>query len=411
MSYGTSAWTAGGDTWGGTVFPDGTPHHYQFDYDPNQGNGLLTLSWDGVQILSRELEAGHRSQGAVFNRFGIFSNQLPGVVAGNTTEAYFDDIQINGTAHDFTVDPAWEGIGNETTFEDPALYGTNDFGFSASNFAGGASPGELGGLMWRVEDSHEDMQAYYADDVGTLTLENHLSASGKMSAKRFTTDSGVMIGWFNSAEQDWPPSNFVGVYMDSLSDTGRLFSPMYGTSAGSTAFAHAPWLLFPPDGTPLDWTIDYDPDASGGQGAITVTLNGVTRTLLLDPGHKAEGAVLDRFGIFNMQDNNGKHSVVYFDDLTYTSANAALLPGDVTGDGWIGGADLTAVITNWGRTGATHADGDLSGDGTVSGPDYTEVITYWGTGTPPPPEPGTIPEPATLGLLLIGGLALLRKRY
>ena len=86
------------------------------------------------------------------------------------------------------------------------------------------------------------------------------------------------------------------------------------------------------------------------------------------------------------------------------------IPGDVTADGWVGGADLTAIITNWGMTGATRTDGDLSGDGTVSGPDYTEVITYWGSGTPPP-EPGAIPEPATLGLLLAGALAgLIRRR-
>ena len=87
------------------------------------------------------------------------------------------------------------------------------------------------------------------------------------------------------------------------------------------------------------------------------------------------------------------------------------LPGDVNGDGWVGGLDLTLVITNWGKNPATREQGDLSGDGTVAGADYTEVITYWGTGTPLPPEPGIIPEPATLGLLLAGALAgLIRRR-
>ena len=85
------------------------------------------------------------------------------------------------------------------------------------------------------------------------------------------------------------------------------------------------------------------------------------------------------------------------------------ISGDVDGNGYVSGPDLTTIITNWGITGATRAQGDLSGDGTVSGPDYTEVITYWGTGTPPP-EPGAIPEPATLGLLLLASLTLLRRR-
>ena len=85
------------------------------------------------------------------------------------------------------------------------------------------------------------------------------------------------------------------------------------------------------------------------------------------------------------------------------------LPGDVDGDNWIGGADLTAIITNWGLTGATRQQGDLTGDGTVSGPDYTEVITYWGTGVFPG-EPATIPEPATFALLLISSITLFHRR-
>ena len=85
------------------------------------------------------------------------------------------------------------------------------------------------------------------------------------------------------------------------------------------------------------------------------------------------------------------------------------VPGDVDGDGYVSAPDLTTIITNWGMSGATRQQGDLSGDGTVSAPDYTEVITYWGTGPAPPLEP--IPEPATLGLLLIGGLALLMRRH
>ena len=84
------------------------------------------------------------------------------------------------------------------------------------------------------------------------------------------------------------------------------------------------------------------------------------------------------------------------------------LPGDVDDNGYVGGVDLTIIITNWGMSPATRLEGDLSGDDTVSGLDYTEVITYWGTGTPP--EPGAVPEPATLGLLMVGGLVLLRRR-
>ena len=75
------------------------------------------------------------------------------------------------------------------------------------------------------------------------------------------------------------------------------------------------------------------------------------------------------------------------------------IEGDVNGDAWVAGDDLSIIISYWGQSGLGREYGDLNGNGTVDGPDYTEVIAYWGT-----------PEPATLGLLLLGGLAALIRR-
>ncbi|XAM00792.1 PEP-CTERM sorting domain-containing protein [Phycisphaeraceae bacterium D3-23] len=74
---------------------------------------------------------------------------------------------------------------------------------------------------------------------------------------------------------------------------------------------------------------------------------------------------------------------------------AAQLAGDITGDGYVGAADLDVLLANWGE--AVGADawslGDLSGDGEVGRGDLDLVLSNWGNGTPPDlsvPEPGTL---------------------
>lgn len=75
------------------------------------------------------------------------------------------------------------------------------------------------------------------------------------------------------------------------------------------------------------------------------------------------------------------------------------MPGDVNGDGFVGGLDLSTIMTNWGQSGQARENGDLDGDGFVGGFDYSQVLTYWGQGTSPQP----LPEPA--GLITICLLA------
>jgi hypothetical protein len=229
-------------------------------------------------------------------------------------------------------------------------------------------------------------------------LNDRLTASGKITADDFSVDAGVMLGWFNSNEQDWPPSNFVGVYMDSLSDTGRFFTPMYGTATGSAGSAGAPFLLLPPDGQSRQWSIDYDPNGAGGLGTIKVGLNGQFRTITLAPGQKAQGATFNRFGLFNMQDNNGKHSVIYLDDIRYTTSLP--LPGDVNLDDKVDIFDINLVSAHWSETGSTA---DVNGDGHVDIFDVNFISTRWTAGG----SASAVPEPNTCCLLALGGLAVM----
>lgn len=52
-------------------------------------------------------------------------------------------------------------------------------------------------------------------------------------------------------------------------------------------------------------------------------------------------------------------------------------PADLNGDGEVGGADLTIILSNWGCV-DQGCEGDLTGDDLVDGADLTVVLSNWG---------------------------------
>jgi len=98
-------------------------------------------------------------------------------------------------------------------------------------------------------------------------------------------------------------------------------------------------------------------------------------------------------------------------DLYNNGDGVSLLAGpstDANGDGVVDAADYIALKTHMGQTaGAALADGDFDGDGDVDFGDLQLLLDSFGGGT----ETGaaTIPEPASLGLLVMGSLAMLRR--
>ena len=292
---------------------DGTVHTWSLTYNPEgaHGNGEITFVLDGTTYTA-PLAPGHKADGATFNRFGMVNVQI----AGKGMNVYLDDLSIDGKPHDFTTDPGWEENGNRITFNDREIRPYHNFGWSETNHAGG-TPGEIGGLIWRADPRDPELSAFYADQIGHLTIEQTLEASGKVAMRRASADSAVLIGWFNADTYiGAPPSNFVGIMVEGPSRIGHYFRPVYANAEGQSEIMKTGPVIKPSSAS-HHWRLAYTPDANDGNGQVALTFNDETVSLNLKPGIRKSGADFNRFGILTFQ--RGGHFVdIYLDDISYT---------------------------------------------------------------------------------------------
>ena len=338
VEYATSQWRAGGDTPGGFAlekeadtgrmnlrgFPAQVVLQWSLRYDPNGNNGagsiVVTI---GKETSICHLDKGHKADGATFDRFGM----LPVLKsADDGGEVWLDDLTIGGRKEDLSSDPMWDGHNNRRAYETKNVRPWFNFGYSPTNFCGGTTPGELGGLVFRGDCRHANKLASYGDRLSALSLDKPLKASGKVALRRAVSDSTTLLGFYHStdslqvnrSQSSGIPRSFLGVAVEGPSREGFLFYPIYRTRGDGQGYASAdkaPHIL--PDGKVHDWSLEYDPAANTGRGRIVVRFDRQSVALDLPENDRKSSTQFDRFGLVTTWiDGNGQQ--VYFDELKYT---------------------------------------------------------------------------------------------
>lgn len=321
---------------------DGTRYHWKLDYDPDGagGKGRFTfmLNADPAKPEARseksladlpeshrqealshfpsttsfavDLPEGYKRQGTTFDHFGMMNLMK----AGGRLAIHFDDLTYEGRTQEFSRDPQWDASGNRRTYQATDVGGAHNFGYSPTSHAGG-KPGEAGGVFWRTDE-----WGYYADKIAPLSFEDRLEARGKVVLTVGGPDSDMRFGWFRTDGQGAAPSTagpFVGVAVGGPTRVGHYFLPAATVASGVYSHPDRGPVLTP--GKPYSWSLIYDPQANGGNGAITATLGTESVTHNLRPGQKAAAkeARLDRFGLFSIGPG-GQIVKLYLDDLEYT---------------------------------------------------------------------------------------------
>ncbi|MEW6160070.1 MAG: hypothetical protein AB1813_21785 [Verrucomicrobiota bacterium] len=337
VEYMTGRWRAGGDTPGGFTllrdetsgrtrlkgFPSGNVvHDWTLRYDPqgNNGAGSIAVTIDNETSICH-LAPAHRQDGATFNRFGLMTVMKS---ADDRSEVWLDEVTVNGEKENFDRDPGWEEFQNRRTYTTPIVRPRFDFGYSATQNAGGQKAGEMGGMVFRGDGRYPHMMAFYGAPLEELTLDRPLKAAGKVSLRRAVTDADVLFGFFHAehslksggTDSISTPPDFLGVMIGGPSREGFMFVPGYRLhNTEKRIHDRGPYLY--PNGASHDFTFEFIPATGDQPGVLKVTLDQESASMPIPVEHQKMGAHFNRFGLISTH-TDGNSQDIYFDDLTYT---------------------------------------------------------------------------------------------
>jgi len=220
----------------------------------------------------------------------------------------------------------------------------------------------------------------------------------------------------------YAPSPSNGYYLPLMwKSAGTLYAHSYDQFNGNAASGEASITWTSPVNGSVDITgfmyydhagVSRSNDFLVNLGADTLASGTVSYLVAYDEPHKLTfsftGLPVTVGEVFSVE----LHRTTGYDAGATTAMNwtitavpeSATVPGDANRDGIVDQADYTVWYNNYGTSGASWSQGDFTGDGLIDQADYTIWYNNYGS------TGGSVPEPATLSLLALGGLAMLKRR-
>jgi len=381
-------------------------------YNLSGGTLDCTLNSYGLMLIGHRDAAGGATAGvSAMNHTGGAATYKTGVILGNASN--------NTATYNFNMAGAMTGTMTDGT-DDAYMYVRN-ISTSSGTFQGKGTV-DLSGTLENngkiiANGGTLNMKSFGTVDnlIQNLTTESNgwyaVNSGGRLELPTVAVATGdTNVNWGEAAADSVIDLvNSVQVKFDNVTTEGNLDIALVANVDAPSGTA-APWTVIGVwDITNTDTVFDgadvmfrYDADAVTTETDLRIW--------------KESGGVWTAVDCSVETGNN----LIRANDIdsfsNFVVVENGVLFGDADGDWDVDFADFQAVKNSFGTTsGATWADGDFDGDGDVDFADFQTVKNNFGgsfdlTDWSPPAGMSTTPEPATMSVLALGGLALLRRR-
>jgi hypothetical protein len=329
-------------------------------------------------------------------------------------QGWFYDSGTDTTVALGLTDPAYTRVSDDKQYHFPSALSESGMVLGKSDRYDGLFNYGYWVYDWQTDDTYE------------LAFSTRSDGYYNTAKRQFTTAGDGVVGYYEIFDEFDVSQGFSLYYwtIDRVTDTPVWYDLEDRTSLAAMEDLYALYTK----GCDMNsdaWFAGTGTMADGSQGAYLLTPadSGVPGDFDGDGDVDADdidlladaiesGSSDSQFDVNGDSFINGQDLIDHVATLVErTDGGVGTYRGDFNLDGYVDGTDLAILKAGFGLTGLGYAAGNANADDYIDGTDLSIFKATFGfSGTPGGGNPPAIPEPATLSLLALGGLALLRRK-